>query len=107
MAELLVHMAHWKDVVRRRLEGDPVADANEGDWPAIPDGSVTFAELRLRLDAAQARLLERVAALTDAELDAPVAGNDLTREAIVHGVLEHDVYHTGQLALLVRAFRTR
>jgi uncharacterized damage-inducible protein DinB len=104
IAELLVHMAHWKDVVRRRLEGDAVPDANDADWPPLA-ATATLRELRRRLEQAHVELADCVAALDEAGLDARVAGNRISREEIVHGILQHDVYHTGQLALLVRALR--
>lgn len=106
IAELLVHLAHWKDVVRRRLEGDPVPEANDLDWAATDSASPSLRTLRRRLDAAHDRLVSRVAALSDAELDGRVAGNAMSREEIVHGVLQHDVYHAGQLALLLKALTT-
>jgi uncharacterized damage-inducible protein DinB len=105
IAELLAHMAHWKDVVRRRLEGDAVPDANDTDWPVLEPDTATFRALRQRLEASHVGLTHCLAALTDAQLDGRVAGNDLSREGIVQGVLQHDIYHTGQLALLVKALR--
>lgn len=102
IAELMAHIAHWKDVVRRRLEGDPAPDANQADWPEIPS-SASFDELRRRIDEAHARLVARVSGLDDSALDAEVAGNRISREEIVHGIVQHDIYHAGQLTLLARA----
>jgi uncharacterized damage-inducible protein DinB len=104
VAELLVHIAHWKDVVRRRLEGDALPDANDTDWPPL-EANATLRELRRRLEEAHGKLANCVAALDEAGLDAQVAGNRISREEIVHGILQHDVYHTGQLSLLVKALR--
>lgn len=102
IAELMAHIAHWKDVVRRRLEGDPVPEANATDWPPVP-ASTSFTELRQRIDHVHARLIACVVGLDDSALDAEVAGNRISREEIVHGIVQHDIYHAGQLTLLARA----
>ena len=107
IAELMAHMAHWKEVVLRRLDGDPVTDANASDWPALDPKVATYTVLRKRVDVAYVRLIERVAEFSDPDLEVQVAGNRLTRLELLHGVLQHDVYHTGQLALVLRALQAR
>lgn len=107
IAELLTHMAHWKEVALRRLDGDPVPEANASDWPVLDPKVATYAVLRKRVDTAYVRLTDRLAEFSDEDLRAPVAGNRLTRLQLLHGVLQHDVYHTGQLALLLKALQAR
>jgi hypothetical protein len=58
------------------------------------------------LEASQRRLLAAVGTLGDADLDGPVPGHDYTRYVLVHGVLQHTLYHAGQIALLKRAAAT-
>ena len=103
VAELMWHMAHWKEVVLARLDGDPVREANSSDWPVLDPRTATFRALRKRLDTAHVNLMDRVATLTDADLGVQVAGNSMDREELLQGILQHDIYHTGQLALLVKA----
>ena len=102
-AELLAHISFWKEIVVRRLDGDPVRDANDHDWPALDPKDATLAALRRRIDAAHKALIARTTALTDGELDRRIAGTSTTRYEILQGVLQHDIYHAGQLALLARA----
>jgi len=45
-------------------------------------------------------LLDRVAKLTDAELDQKMAGKPHSVEYGVRGVVQHNIYHQGQIALL-------
>jgi uncharacterized damage-inducible protein DinB len=105
IAELMVHMAHWKEVVLARLDGDPVSDANPRDWARLDSKSATYSAVRNRLEAAHHTLMERVAEFTDADLAVQVAGNNLDRDELLQGILQHDIYHTGQLAVLVKALK--
>lgn len=103
-AELVAHAAFWKEVVRRRTEGDAVADANHRDWPRLDRSTMTWKALRQRLDAAHAELLLRVEGLDDHRLSEPVPGQAISLYVMLHGVVQHDIYHAGQLAMLVKAF---
>jgi uncharacterized damage-inducible protein DinB len=52
------------------------------------------------LDARYGTLLERVGGLGDAQLAQPVVGRRYDVHAMLHGIIHHNVYHTGQIALL-------
>lgn len=103
-AELVRHIAWWKEVVLRRLDDEPVADAAAGDWGAWDDPTPSWHVLVGDLDAVHDRLVGRVARMTAAEMAAPVAGKSHTKAIMVRGVIDHDIYHGGQLAVLARAF---
>jgi hypothetical protein len=77
---------------------------NDADWPAMPAQSAAAWEAALAaLEASQRCLLATVGTLGDADLDGPVPGHGYTRYVLVHGVLQHTLYHAGQIALLKRA----
>ena len=104
-AELVAHAAFWKEVVQLRCEGDAVADANHRDWHKLDRASITWAVLRQRLDAAHAALLSRVESLGDHRLEEPVPGQAIPLYVMLHGVVQHDIYHAGQISMMVKAFR--
>lgn len=101
-AELVAHIAHWKHVVQRRIEGDAVNDADHHDWRPPDPGVTDWPELRRRLDATHASLVARVEGLEDARLEEPVPGQAISIYTMLHGVVQHDLYHGGQLVLLAR-----
>ena len=77
---------------------------NDADWPAMPAQSAAAWEAALAaLEASHHRLLAAVGALGQSDLEGPVPGHDYTRYVLVHGVLQHTLYHAGQIALLKRA----
>jgi uncharacterized damage-inducible protein DinB len=99
--ELVLHVTAWNDVWRRRLEGEVVDEPEEGDFPVPPGATArAWAEAKDRLRAAHEGLVARVAALSDADLDARVAGRDYTVRFLVRGAIRHTVYHSGQIGLL-------
>ncbi|MEO5897538.1 MAG: DinB family protein [Vicinamibacterales bacterium] len=106
--ELVSHIAAWKNEVRHRLSGVAAAAPREGDWP--PVGEVTedaWLQARERLDLAHRLLVSAVREFPEAKLyegtndhrDAAL-GIGVTYYELLHGLVQHDVYHSGQIALL-------
>jgi uncharacterized damage-inducible protein DinB len=112
--QLVLHLTAWKDEVRRRLSGAPAGEPEGGDWPEV--GATTperWREALERLDAAHAALVAAVRELPDEKLfehtkdgRAPSAGTGVTNYVLLHGLAQHDAYHAGQIALLVKVVRT-
>jgi uncharacterized damage-inducible protein DinB len=102
--ELVLHVAAWTDVFRRRLEGERIDDPEDGDFPRVGEPTPeAWGAALARLGRAQEWIAHRVARLSDADLDAPVPGRDYSRRFLVHGAIRHVVYHSGQIALLKKA----
>ena len=102
--ELVLHIAAWEDVFRRRLEGEPVNEPAEGDFPQVQDQQGWNAAVA-KLDAAHAQFIEKISTLTDADLSRIVEGKDYTIAYMLHGVVRHHVYHAGQVGILKRIVR--
>lgn len=107
--ELVLHVTAWKNEVRLRLAGAEAAEPRDGDWPAVRDASAAgWADALERLDVAHRLLLSAVREFPEQHL--PVPTNDHRGEGIaathyelLMGILQHDVYHTGQIALLKKS----
>lgn len=112
--ELVLHMTGWKGEVRRRLSGVPAGEPDAGDWPAV--GKPTperWVEARSRLQSAHEQLIAAVQQLPEARLyeatndprDRPL-GAGVSYYVLLHGIVQHDVYHSGQIAILKKASQT-
>jgi uncharacterized damage-inducible protein DinB len=103
--EIALHMATWEEVVRRRLQGERVADLPpEQDWPPVLDtGEAAWHTVIERLEWANRTLREAMAQLDDSHLAEKVAGKDHSVYIMLHGVIQHDLYHAGQIAILKKA----
>jgi uncharacterized damage-inducible protein DinB len=99
--ELVRHVTAWENVFRRRLEGEPVEEPEEGDFPPADDtGEAAWAQAVARLDQEHARLIQVASGLPDSALQEKVAGRDYTVRFQLASAVRHYVYHTGQIALL-------
>jgi uncharacterized damage-inducible protein DinB len=102
--ELVLHIAAWESVVRRRLEGETVEPTPEEDWPQVTDTTESaWKDALAALEEGHGRLREVTRRLTDAQLDEMAAGCEYSVYFMLHGVIQHDLYHAGQIALLKKA----
>ena len=70
----------------------------ERDFPPV-DG-LAWPELLARLDRAHSALVDTVARMDDADFEKVVAGKDYTAAFMLDGLIQHNIYHAGQIALL-------
>ncbi len=99
--EITLHVSGWTDVVRRRIAGESVSEPDEGDFPAIEDTSEgAWRAARALLEERVTRLRGAIADLDDSTLDEPYGSGGSTVYETLHGVVDHQVYHTGQIAAL-------
>jgi uncharacterized damage-inducible protein DinB len=109
--ELVLHVTGWKREVARRLGGAPAGEPAQGDWP--PVGEVTEQRWQAALEdlgAAHRELLAAVEALPESRLFEPTndprnrpLGTGVSYYVLLHGAVQHDVYHAGQIAILSKA----
>jgi uncharacterized damage-inducible protein DinB len=111
---IVLHMRSWTREVLRRAQGEVPAEPADGDWPAVPEttdavawratlDSLEAAHLALRTFVATMDDSARAARVKDRPWDPP--GQAITHRAMIRSLAEHDVYHTGQVALLKRLAR--
>lgn len=108
--ELALHAAYWEWAVVRRLTGDraPFDSRPRGrDFPAGPASEEQATEAAWRADLAllarhHARLLDAIAALDPLKLHARPAGSRQTPALMLRGVASHNLYHAGQIRLLLQ-----
>lgn len=99
--ELVLHLAANIDFVLARLDGRALELAPEVDWPPAPEPTAAaWAQALAALDARHEELRARVSALGDEQLMAPVVGRSYPLYVMLHGIIQHNVYHAGQVALL-------
>jgi uncharacterized damage-inducible protein DinB len=102
--EIVLHIAAWTEAVRRRLHGDPARLTPEEDWPAVSSPTEQSWKAALdRLAQAQQSLVDEVASLSPERLDEPIVPGMSSVYVTLHGVVQHHLYHAGQIALLKKA----
>jgi uncharacterized damage-inducible protein DinB len=101
--ELAKHIGVTMDLVSTRLAGTPRELTTEEDWSDVTGASWPAA--LEELDHAESRVCDAVARLTPEDLDRKVVGRDYTTYVMLHGLVQHNLYHAGQIAILKNAVR--
>lgn len=103
--EIVLHLATWTDVVLRQLEGTGYVDPPESlDWPPVDDLSeAAWTAAKAHLGTRTLRLRDAVLQLDDRHLDDRVSGRDFSVHNMLHGIVQHNLYHAGQILMLLKA----
>lgn len=100
--DLVLHMTIWREFVIRHLKGEthPATDdelafprvdpPDEDDWPRALAG----------LERSQRELLKLLDQFPNEKLPRTVPGKDFNWNAMLHGIIHHDLYHLGQIQFL-------
>ena len=99
--EVVVHAAFWMKMTTRRLQGHAAEATAEQDWGNV--AKTSWADALRELEKAYAALLDRVARLNDDAMNSIVPNKKYTVYTLLTGVIEHNVYHAGQIAMLKKA----
>ena len=103
--EIVLHITAWKKTVRRRLMGEAIELSPRQDWPPAGKTAATWRKTLKALEKARRELEKTVASLPDSRLKQIVPGRKHTVYFMLHGLVQHDLYHAGQIALLKKAKR--
>ena len=109
IGELVRHLTTWTVTVTQRVEAREHTAMTRDDWPAFPAVADEAAWLRARqeLHEAHEQLVTITETLPAAELDVVLGdarqradGSGVSVYVLLHGVVQHYLYHAGQIALL-------
>jgi uncharacterized damage-inducible protein DinB len=106
--QLTLHIAAWERAILRRLQGDPAQLSDEEDWRPINDTSdQAWENTKKYLIDTHRELLDEIAKLDESRLNEPIITNASTPFSTVyvtlHGGVQHDLYHAGQIAIVKKA----
>lgn len=103
--ELVNHIIAWEQISQQRLEGKAMKHpADDVNFPPVNDTSEPAWQKTLEQLAASNQLLrDAVKLFDDSRLDDLVPEANYSNYFMLHGVIQHDLYHAGQIALLKKA----
>ena len=109
--ELVLHIAAWDDAVLRRIGGAAVQLTKQQDFPPVKDTSpAAWRRTVSHLEQAHNQLIEAVAGFPDSRLQDQVSGKTEDYYDFYYmfsGIVQHELYHAGQIALLKKALHPR
>jgi uncharacterized damage-inducible protein DinB len=106
IAELVYHMTTWRIFVVKRLQGDGTYEVTKSrDWKNFPVfDEFEWEALQMELSLSQEEVISELEKREDDEfLDEIVPNRDYDFYTMLHAILQHDVYHCGQIAIIKKA----
>ena len=105
ISELLQHLLLWNERIRKTSDTNslPPWEA-EKDWAEPP---IPWNELGSRWSQSRELLEEKIRNFPIQDLAKQVPGRNYSYETLFHGVVEHTIYHSGQIAMVMSMLRLR
>ncbi len=100
--ELVLHVEAWEREPLLVIGGKAFEIlAGEADWPPVRETSAEAWRATLeRLESTTRELVAAIRAMDDAKLNESAGGREFNFYFLLHGVVQHNLYHAGQIALL-------
>lgn len=107
ICELVQHMITWRVFALKRLEGDDQFEVSKNDdWKDFSHtDSAIWESIKKDLGKSQQKLIHALGQANDDLLTELVVGKAYDYYTMMHGVIQHDLYHLGEIALLSREFK--
>src|SRR2546421_308525 len=100
-AENVALPSHLAELYAERA---PIDISSPDDWPPGDEGSkAAWEQAKAALDRGHEALREAITRVEESRLDEPILEGMSTVYVTLHGVIQHDLYHAGQIAMLKKA----
>jgi len=104
--EIVLHIIAEQNAVVRRLQGAAFHLNQKEDWPEVSDfGEPAWQDARRALEQSFDQLDQSIGRLSDSQLNHAVPGEKYNVYFMLHGIIQHNLYHAGQIALLKKSSR--
>lgn len=111
IAELVSHMITWREFAEKRLQGNDqyLPDQKESfSWrKQYPERDKAWVFLRQQLATGQRNLLTLLHQSDNCLLDLKVPGTSYSYRDLLNGIIQHDLYHIGQISLIGKMHQGR
>lgn len=107
--ELVLHIDVWVQAAFGTTQGIPMPRLyrTEKDWQVVTDGdAVAWTQATDCLFQSAEQLAQAIEEFTDARLQDTVPGRTYDFYYLFHGIVQHSLYHGGQIAMLSKAARS-
>lgn len=104
--ELTLHIGAWEGACLTRLQGERAELTDAEDWPAVMETTESvWQQCKSILVDGNQKLRDAIASLDEQRLDEPILPGMTSVYITVQGVVQHDLYHAGQIAILKKALK--
>jgi uncharacterized damage-inducible protein DinB len=105
ISELLQHLLLWNERIRSTSNGKSLPPWQpEKEWAEPP---IAWNELVSRWSQSRELLEEKIRNFPIEDLAKQVPGRNYPYETLLRGIVEHTIYHSGQIAMVLSMLRSR
>ena len=105
IAALLQHLLLWNERIRNTSDSHPMPRWEaEKEWAEPP---IPWNELIARWNQSRDLLEEKIRSFPIENLAKQVPGRNYPYETLLHGIVQHAIYHSGQIAMVLSMLRSR
>lgn len=109
LAQQVAHILVWRRLLVERLRGNntfQIQVNSARDWAPTPLLEAKgWEQLLAELEANQVELIRLLQSETDELLERPLPDGKHAFRLLLDGIVQHDVYHTGQIGLVLALLR--
>lgn len=108
IAEIILHMVSWTEEVMDRMNEKPASLPVSGNWPHPGDPDENKWQLWIEdFKLVNVNLVKTIQDFPEDKWDDPIIDDRpdataITYKELLYGFIQHQIYHAGQVALLVR-----
>ncbi|HLG98967.1 MAG TPA: DinB family protein [Bryobacteraceae bacterium] len=102
--EVIRHISAWISAVGRRLNGESLDLSGAEDWPAQDTSEAAWRDTLAALDRETEALQHAILSLPEERLRSGVPGCNYSVRFMLEGVIQHHLYHAGQIGILKKSF---
>jgi uncharacterized damage-inducible protein DinB len=105
ISELLQHLLLWNERIRNTSESRPMPrwEADK-EWAEPP---IPWKELVARWNQSRDLLEEKIRNFPAEDLTKQVPGRSYAYETLLNGIVQHTIYHSGQMAMVLSMLQSR
>lgn len=105
ISEILQHLLLWNERIRNTSENCPMPRWQaEKEWAEPP---IPWNELVTRWNKSRDLLEERIRSFPVEDLGKQTPGRTYPYEKMLNGIVQHAIYHSGQIAMILSLLRSR
>jgi hypothetical protein len=99
--QIVKHITFWQDTARDWLKGSTRRPGPGEDWTEVTDKSEAAWQATLQaLRRSNDQLRDEIMLLAESHLEEPIFEAMSKVEVVLHGIIQHNIYHAGQISLL-------
>ncbi|REH01136.1 DinB family protein [Flavobacterium aquicola] len=99
--EIVHHLIQWRKNILRRVQGETIITPDHNYFvPIIDPSEVAWAQSLQTLAKSQESWNAFFEEFDDADFDKIYVNNNHTYYEHIHGIIQHDTYHLGQIVIL-------